>query len=223
MRVHVDNISRTLTYGEIFYGWGKKYKDFAYVMIDFGVSGNMVQNSKIVKGKNNVAGEYGHVSIDPFRGKACYCGNKGCIESYISERGIVRAVQDGQGGNKNSLVFQVAAKRRESVSFSLVKEALSAKDPFVENIFIEAAQTLGYFLVNMVNLTNPPVIILGGSVVDAFPQMVEIAGAFIKEGVFSNKARKTEVLLSLLSREKLYLGTTTRVILNALNRYAAKK
>jgi N-acetylglucosamine repressor len=222
IKIHVDNISRSMTYGEIFYGWGQKYKDFAYIMIDFGVSGNIVQNSRIMAGKNDVAGEYGHVSINPLFGRECYCGNKGCIESYTSEKGILKTIREELHKYPESDLYKTVGSNFENLTFDIVVDALKEGDMLVKKTFDEVGKIIGLFLVNMINMLNPPVIVLGGSVIDACPEIVKIAEAVIKNGVFSNKARKTKILYSSLPKEKLYLGTTAKIILNALNDYAIK-
>jgi Transcriptional regulator/sugar kinase len=223
IKVYVDNISRTMTYGEIFYGWGKKYKDFVYLMVDFGVSGNIVQNSKILTGKNDVAGEYGHVSINHLSGRECYCGNKGCIESYTSEYGILKTIQQELPLYEKSILHEWIGNDINNLNFEMAVKALREGDALVKKIFDEAGKMIGLFLVNMINMINPPVIILGGSVIAADPDIVKIAEDIIKKGVFSNKARKTKIVCSSIPKEKLYLGTTARIILNALNDFAIEK
>jgi hypothetical protein len=60
-------------------------------------------------------------------------------------------------------------------------------------------------------------------VINAYHGIVKIAEDIMKNGVFSNKARKTKVLTSKLPKEKLYQGTTAKVILNVLNDCAVEK
>lgn len=56
-----------------------------YVMLDNGVGGAYIGSDHIIKGKHNRYGEVGHMTIHP-GGKQCFCGRKGCFESYVSAR-----------------------------------------------------------------------------------------------------------------------------------------
>lgn len=214
--VYADNVSRTYTYGELYYGWGRKYKDFLCVMIDFGVSGCNVVNSKIMNGAHGVSGELGHVSIDPLHGRPCYCGNKGCIESYISREGILCTLRERL--TCASPLFQAIKGDLSSLTFSKAVEAIP-HDPTVLEVFREAGRMLGYLLVNLVNIYDPAVIVLGGSVAASCEDFRAEAERTVHEGVFSNKARNVKVLTSLLPESQWQLGTTAKVIQNTLNAY----
>lgn len=56
-----------------------------YLMLNHGVGGSYLDNERIRTGKNNCYGEFGHMTIHP-GGKQCFCGKKGCFESYVSSR-----------------------------------------------------------------------------------------------------------------------------------------
>lgn len=212
-----ENISRTLAYGEMYYGWGREFKDFLFLMVDYGLSGSLVHDGKVLCGQNNVAGEYGHMSIDPINGRRCYCGNRGCIESYISEVGLVKTMQERMqpGGNlarhlKNGV---------SSLDFQELLKGLGRKDEEVEQLFRDAGRLLGYHLVSMINMVNPGVIVLGGSVVLATPIVAEEARRVVYENVFSNKARNVKILTTRIEADQQYLGSTALVITSALKNY----
>lgn len=56
-----------------------------YLMLNHGVGGSYIDNERMRKGKHNCYGEFGHMTIHP-GGKQCFCGKKGCFESYVSSR-----------------------------------------------------------------------------------------------------------------------------------------
>lgn len=56
-----------------------------YLMLNYGVGGSYLDNERIRTGKNNCYGEFGHMTIHP-GGRQCFCGKKGCFESYVSSR-----------------------------------------------------------------------------------------------------------------------------------------
>lgn len=69
--------------GECLYGSGRNIADFYYIYFAVGVGGCMVQDGLPVRGSHGNAGEIGHMPVVP-NGRPCSCGNKGCLERYIS-------------------------------------------------------------------------------------------------------------------------------------------
>lgn len=56
-----------------------------YLMLDEGVGGAFIRNQHLVAGRHNRSGEFGHMTIHP-GGRKCFCGKRGCFESYVSKR-----------------------------------------------------------------------------------------------------------------------------------------
>ncbi|MCY0148524.1 ROK family protein [Hoeflea sp. G2-23] len=81
--VYLENDATAAAMGESYFGAAKGMRTFACVYIGTGLGGGLVIEGRPIRGKNGNAGEIGHVSIFP-DGKACYCGNTGCAEQYLS-------------------------------------------------------------------------------------------------------------------------------------------
>jgi len=91
----VVNDAKSGAYAEIWYNGihdeSKKLEDLeqfsestkAYILLDRGVGGAIIQGTKIYEGIHNRAGEFGHMIIVP-GGKKCECGKQGCLEAYVS-------------------------------------------------------------------------------------------------------------------------------------------
>lgn len=217
LKVLEENISRTHAYGEMYFGWGRDFKDFLFLMVDYGLSGSLVSDGKVICGQNNVAGEYGHMSIDPLNGRHCYCGSRGCIESYISEIGLVKTMQERM--QPNGGLARRLKNGTGKLSFQELLLSLKAGDEEVEALFRDAGRLLGYQLVSMVNMMNPGVIVLGGSVVLATPIVADEAKKIVRENVFSNKARNVKILTTRIPADQQYLGSSALVIADALKSY----
>ena len=69
--------------GERLYGAGRGFKDYYYLFFSMGLGGCMVQDGLPVRGSHRNAGEIGHIPIVP-GGEPCPCGNRGCLERYVS-------------------------------------------------------------------------------------------------------------------------------------------
>lgn len=103
-KVILENDSNCMALGENMFGYGKKVKNLVCLTIGTGIGGGIIINNKIYSGRSN-AGEFGHITID-FNGYKCKCGARGCLEEYISARGIDRIVKSGN--KKTRKVYEIA-------------------------------------------------------------------------------------------------------------------
>jgi predicted NBD/HSP70 family sugar kinase len=79
--IEVDHAAAAL--GERLYGRGKEFRDFYYIYFGVGLGGCMVQDGQPLRGSFRNAGEIGHMPLVP-NGEPCSCGNRGCLERYMS-------------------------------------------------------------------------------------------------------------------------------------------
>lgn len=79
----IDNDVRTGAIGEGIYGHAKNSNNYVYLNVGTGVSAVIINERKVFKGENGLAGEIGHAIIDP-RGPVCKCGGRGCLEAVVS-------------------------------------------------------------------------------------------------------------------------------------------
>lgn len=81
--VYLENDTKTSALAEKYFGKAKKIKNFIYLGIASGIGAGIVENDRLFLGNNGFAGEIGHTTIDE-NGPVCDCGNKGCLELYLS-------------------------------------------------------------------------------------------------------------------------------------------
>ena len=146
--ITIENDANCFTLSESILGAGKGYNNILGVIIGTGLGGGLVINQKIYMGKNGYAAELGHTSID-YDGIPCWCGNKGCVENYLSGTGIERIYQ---------LHSQENIKTPEIYQRYLQKE-VAALETFKEYFIY-----FGRALANFIYMFNPDIIILGGGV-----------------------------------------------------------
>ncbi len=196
-RILTENVARTRTLNELWFGLGRAYKSFLYVFVDQGVGCGFVTNEMIYLGQNDVAGEFGHTLIHP-GGRPCYCGNRGCIEMYVSAGAITREV-------KRQLHIS-------STEFGFAEAMGMADRPEVREILLESGRTLGYGLANLINLYNPKAVILGGEVPLVCALLAEQAIQTAAENIFSRNAMKTPMAVSTIDHSADCLGSVALVI-----------
>lgn len=197
-----ENVARTRTLNELWFGLGKTLKSFIYVFVDQGVGCGFVNNEIIYVGQNDVAGEFGHSLIMP-GGRPCYCGNRGCTEMYVSAGAIAREVKQ--------------ALHISDRSFGFSEVMGMAAEPPVQEILKKSGEMLGYGLANLINLYNPKALILGGEVPKASALLAEQAFKTASEAVFSKSALDTPMTVSAIPRSSDCLGSVALVI-NAMFR-----
>lgn len=173
IKIFTDNVARTRTLCELWFGHGRSEKDFVYVFVDQGVGCGIVQNGKIYEGFNQVAGEFGHTVIE-INGRPCYCGSNGCIEMYVSAGTITHEVQ---------------SIHPEIKTFSEVVNNNSGK-----HHLYEAGKILGVGVANIINIFNPKVIVLGGIVPKSSVRFRDGVNESVKAYIFSRNAENTIVL-----------------------------
>lgn len=145
----VANDVRCFTLGEAIAGAGKNYNIVAGITIGTGLGGGICIDKRYFGGSQGIAGEFGHTIIDFNYKEKCVCGNRGCLEQFVSGKAVERYYKGISGEEKS-------AKEIEELSYQGNKNALAA----IEKI----AGFLGIGLANIVHAINPDAIIIGGSI-----------------------------------------------------------
>ncbi len=130
----------------------KDFKDGVYIYISLGVGGAFLINGKIFSGFAFTAGELGHMSID-LNGPRCKCGNRGCLECYISVDEIVKEYEH-LGGELSENIY-------EKRFHELIMRSETGQDKAKE-IMHEYNRFLERGIVNILNMFNPQFIVVGG-------------------------------------------------------------
>ena len=152
--IAVDNDANAATLGEQHYGKAKDLDDFLFVTLGTGVGGGVVCNKKLVYGFNAMAGEIGHIIVEP-HGRPCGCGRKGCIERYVSAQGAVDTYFEICRENH---IEPKTDRYRELAALAL------ASDPQALQTYGQMGYHLGRFLSNLACVTAPTHIFLFGGV-----------------------------------------------------------
>lgn len=195
--VFIDNVARTRTLSELWFGIGRRFKSFIYVFVDQGVGCGIVSNSTIHEGYGSVAGEFGH-SIIQYGGRECYCGSRGCVEMYVSAGAITNEAAKELG------------RPEESFRFSNVISMEG--EPKVEKVLSDSAMVLAAGTANLINIFNPEAVVLGGIVPGESRYFAETAIQAIDANVFSHNAMNTPVFISEIDHERICIGSVALVI-----------
>jgi glucokinase len=163
--VQIDNDANAAALAETRWGAARGFRYVFYATIGTGIGTGIVFDGTIYHGNTGSAAEGGHVSID-YRGPACNCGKRGCIEALASGPAIgarARAKLEAENSRASKL-RDVAQGDIGPVTSEAVARAYAAGDVMAQEIMLETAQLLTYWLGNIVDLLDPDVIVMGGGV-----------------------------------------------------------
>src|SRR5438105_8286409 len=104
MRVDLENAANACVLAEVWFGHGEKIRDMVVVTVSEGVGTGVFANGQLARGLNGMAGEFGHVSLDP-NGPPCSCGGRGCWEVYASNWAALRYYREASAA-PDGLRFQ---------------------------------------------------------------------------------------------------------------------
>lgn len=165
--IFFDNVTRVMALGELCYGIGKKYKDFIFVNIGYGIGAGIILNRHPLLGAVGMAGEFGHITVEKDSKIQCDCGNFGCLEALASGRGIARAAQMELEKGAQSILLGMCGGDIQKITAEMVANAAKKGDILAWNIFRQAAEYIGIGISALINLFNPEAIVLGGGVIQA--------------------------------------------------------
>src|SRR5579863_7349685 len=165
-RVFLDNDAKMAALGEKWLGAARDVDNMAMVTLGTGIGGAIVLNGKIFYGMNGMAGEFGHVTVEP-NGVLCGCGNRGCAERYASATAVVRMAREAIESGKAPALAKAANADPEFSAKSIYNLALQGNED-AQRIFQRFGVTLGMLLADLINIINLEMFVIGGGVVSAW-------------------------------------------------------
>jgi len=165
--ISIENDANCFALAEARLGAAKKHDTVFGVIMGTGVGGGLVIDGKIHTGRTNIAGEWGHHCIKP-NGNDCYCGRKGCVETYISGPALEKKWNELT--NQNISVTDIVKNSQEDAYKTW-------KNEFLENF--------GLSLANVIDILDPDAIVLGGGLSN-IPFLYDEGKSLVYENVFSD-------------------------------------
>jgi len=165
--ISIENDANCFALAEARLGAAKSHETVFGVIMGTGVGGGLVIDGKIHTGRTNIAGEWGHHCIKP-NGNECYCGRKGCVETYISGPALEK--KWNQLTNQNASVPDIIKNSQENAYKTW-------KNEFLENF--------GLSLANVIDIIDPDAIVLGGGLSN-IPFLYDEGKDLVYQNVFSD-------------------------------------
>ncbi len=151
-KINMDNDANCFAIAETKLGVAKKYNVVFGVIIGTGVGGGIVINGKVHHGRMSIAGEWGHHTLYP-NGNLCYCGRRGCVETYIS----------GPSLEKRWMELTDETRSLRNI-IANAKQLPKHKEKLYLKWKQELLYNFGIALANVIDILDPDVVVLGGGV-----------------------------------------------------------
>jgi len=205
MAVAVANDAHITALGEKAYGSAHGMKDFIVVSISHGGLGSCIfTNGQPHLGVNGFAGEIGHTCVQ-VDGRQCGCGRRGCLETYVSDKGLVKTAEELIAQSKEPTMLSDL----DELNIRTITECCEKGDRVAIEAFKQVGVMLGMGLANYVSVINPEAIILTGDMMQAGKWLMKPMRASFDEHVFHNIRGKVRILVSILKEgERDVLGAS---------------
>ncbi|NLM38738.1 MAG: ROK family glucokinase [Firmicutes bacterium] len=182
--IAATNDANAAALGEMWRGAGQGYKNLVMVTLGTGVGGGLVLNGKVLNGLRGVAGEIGHITVNPEEPELCNCGGRGCLEQYSSATGVVtqmkRALAKAQNPEECSLYG------REDFTAKDVVDAAKDGDALALETVEYCMEILGKTLTDISQIIDPELYVIGGGLSNAGDFLIDmIAKYYAKHSVFA--------------------------------------
>ena len=204
--VVVTNDVRAATWGEWRYGSGRGIDDLAVLFVGTGIGGGVISGGKVLSGCSNSGGELGHITI-VYDGRKCRCPNRGCLEAYAGGWAIAERAQEAirtlshEGRRLLSLAGSV-----KQVTAVTVSQAYREGDLLARLLVDETGRYLAAGVVSIVNAFNPCLVVLGGSVVEGIPELIQIVKDNTRNRALEAAVEKLEIVKAALGADSGAIG-----------------
>ncbi len=162
----LEQDAKSAAIGELLIGAGRGMDDIVCITLGTGIGCGMIIDKQIFRGKQNTAGEIGHIVINA-SGPACNCGKSGCLEAYASGTGLSKRATEAFGYHVSSKdLFEMAEN-----------------NPKAAEIVDAGAEAMGIGVVNIINILSPQAIILSGGLSEQ-SSYIEKIKAFVYQNAY---------------------------------------
>lgn len=205
----IDNDANLGALAERWWGAGRGVDDFAYIKVATGVGSGHVIAGQIYRGATGVAGEIGHLAIDP-HGGPCVCGLRGCLVTFVGQPALLARTEALLGE------YPASSLASRPLTIRALEDAALAGDPLANAVVREAAENLGIAVAGMLNLMNPTLVILGGDMARLGELLLTPLREMVHRRTLVSSVAAAEVVTSELGPRAVAIGAATLVLEAAL-------
>lgn len=201
IKTFLENDSNAMAYGEFAHGVVSNEKNVLFINLDYGTGSGIIVEGKVYYGKSGFSGEFGHI---PFYDNEiiCGCGKKGCLETEVSGQALLRKVKE----KMNAGAATILTKKKGELKLEDLIEAAKQEDVLMIELLAEMGEKLGRALAVLINLFNPELVILGGTLAETGDYLRLPARSALNKYSLSLVNNDTQVKLSKLGEKAGVMG-----------------
>lgn len=166
----IENDANCFAMAEALYGAAQGKEMVFGVIMGTGCGGGIVYQGKVITGLQSIAGEWGHMSIDP-EGPECYCKSRGCVETLISGGGLEKRFEERlkretgvKEGKKPFNPFYPFSTPFNPTPLKEIVEMYRKEDERAASFMKTFFKNFGRAMANLINILDPDIVVLGGGV-----------------------------------------------------------
>ena len=164
--IFLENDANCAAAGEFWIGSGKKSDSLIMMTLGTGLGGGIILNGELWRGEDGMAGEIGHIVVDP-DGPLCNCGNNGCLESFVSAESIRKIVSSNPELNRRTIDTE-----QDQIPEKIRDLALEGNNDSIK-IWNDFGRYLGIGVTSLINLLNIDCIVVGGGLSNAWELFID--------------------------------------------------
>ncbi len=214
--VYIGNEAHMAALGESYFGAARDSDYVLYVSAGFGLSGGIILNGNVLPGAAGLAGEIGHMMVDP-GGKRCNCGNLGCWETLASQQALHTRIQEAIASGQISSLAQTTRGNLEGLSLPGILEAARSHDQVALQSLQETGYWLGIGIANLINLLNPQLLVLGGTLSLAHEFILPIIHQVVADRALRWPCKTCDIKLASYKEDAGVMGAVATVYWEILN------
>lgn len=208
----LENDSRAMALGELYNGAVNNEKNVIFVNIDYGTGLGIMVEGNMYYGKSGFSGEFGHIPL--FDNEIiCHCGKKGCLETEASGNALIRKFRERVKKGTSSSTLK-KNKKIEDITIADIIEAAMNDDMLCIELLAEIGEKLGKGLAVLINIFNPELLILGGTLSETGDYIRLPARSVLNRFSLSLVNNDTSLIMSKLGEKAGAMGGC----INARNR-----
>ena len=200
-----DNDATVAGLAEAVAGVSAGVSDSVFLTLGTGVGGGIIIGGKPYSGAHGCGSEIGHMMIR-MRGEKCTCGCFGCFERYASATAIIREAKKALEENPESSMMEKCGGDPEKINAKIVIDAAREGDAAAKAVFDEYVYALAVGIINIINMLDPEVIVLGGGVSAAGSFLLDAVREAVKPMVFFKTMPYARIELAQLGNDAGIIG-----------------
>ena len=207
----LDNDANAGALGEYHYGAGRGAQLMVYITISTGVGSGIVYDGKLLRGKDHMAGELGHIPVSD-SGALCSCGAHGCLETFCSGVAIENRMREYAERRPEHVARILELSPGNDITAEAVMRAAAEGDAAASHIVRETTRWLARGLLMIIRILNPDVIVLGGGVAQSGTLLLENLRGFLEEFASPTITYSTEIVTAGLGNYSPLYGAAAMAL-----------